>query len=274
MRVRNLLRLKAFADDALAHRDDSMGMVSHDLRSLLNGIVLNAELLADQAQESEEGRRMVEGVQRIQRYAARMGRLIEDLVDVVSIEAGKLALEAEPSDAAALLGEAVEAHGQAAAARGVALTVVGVERPLVASFDRGRMLQVLANLISNALRFTPSGGAVAVGGQCIGEDLHLHVSDTGSGIPDGMLKAIFERYLQLSGGDQGGRGLGLGLYISKIIVESHGGAIWAESEVGEGSVFHVRIPVAVPAAKARGPREPARDGPGRAADRSEGPLGP
>jgi len=250
MRVRNLLRLKAHSDDALAHRDDSMGMVSHELRNLLNGIVLNAKLISNRASESGESRRTVDGMKRIQSCAARMNRLIGDLVDVVSLDAGKLALQPERCDAVALLTETIQECADAASEKGISLESETVERALPANLDRERMLQVLTNLITNALKFTPRGGAIAIRGERAGDELRLSVSDTGPGIPSNMLEAVFERFLQVSPRE---KGLGLGLYISKCIVESHGGRIWAESKLGEGSTFHLSIPAGVPAIERMAP---------------------
>jgi signal transduction histidine kinase len=104
------------------------------------------------------------------------------------------------------------------------------------------MLQVLANLITNAIKFTARGGAITVRGERAGDDFRLSVDDTGCGIPGNVLDAVFERFWQVGTNDR--RGLGLGLYISKCIVEAHGGRIWADSRLGEGSVFHVTIPAA------------------------------
>ncbi len=236
---RYLLTERARSDTALAHRDDFMGMVSHDLRNLLHGIVLHGAILSTKASDSDEGRRTVDGIKRIEGYVARMNSLIGDLVDVVSIEAGKLAVRPQRGDAAALLSEAVDAFALAASAKGIALEAKAVD-PLPADFDHERMFQVLTNLISNAVKFTPKGGRIVVRGERTGVELRLSVSDTGPGIPGDILEAIFERFWQT--GKDNHRGLGLGLYISKCIVDAHGGKIWVESKPGEGSAFHVTIP--------------------------------
>jgi len=241
---RHLLTERARSDDALAHRDDFLGMVSHDLRNLLHGVFLSATMLSGEASASDEGRRTVAGMKRIQRYVARMNGLIGDLVDVVSIDAGKLAIRPQRGDAVLLLTEAVDAFAPAASEKGISLEPETVERTLLADFDHERMLQVLANLITNAIKFTPRGGRIAVRGERAGDALRLSVSDTGTGIPDNMLEAVFERFWQVGKNDQ--RGLGLGLYISKCIVEAHGGRIWAESKLGEGSAFYFTMPGAVP----------------------------
>jgi signal transduction histidine kinase len=104
------------------------------------------------------------------------------------------------------------------------------------------MLQVLANLITNAIKFTAPGGTVTVRGQRMDDELRLSVVDNGPGIAGSMLEAVFERFWQVGKNDH--RGLGLGLYISRCIVDAHGGRIWAESRPGGGSAFHFTIPVA------------------------------
>lgn len=241
---RYLLTERARADVALANRDDFLGMVSHDLRNLLSGVAMNATMIAEKASDSDEGRRTVAGMKRMHGYVARMNRLIGDLVDVVSIDAGKLALRRESSDAAALLTEAVDAFGLSASSKGISLACSRVDAELRISFDRERMLQVLANLVTNALKFTDRGGRVVLSGERVGNELHLSVRDSGAGIPPHMLEAVFERFWQVGKNDQ--RGLGLGLYIAKCIVDAHGGRIWAESALGVGSTFHITLPATAP----------------------------
>jgi len=207
----------------------------------LSGIVMNATDLTAVAKAHDGGERTVAGMQRIQRYAARMNRLIGDLVDIVSIDAGKLSMRPETADATALLVEVVEAFSAAAEEKGISLVSDLVERPLFAAFDHDRLMQVLANLITNAIKFTPRGGNISVRGERSTDELHLWVCDDGCGIERALLGAVFERFWQV--GDNDRRGLGLGLYISKCIVDAHGGRIWAESGLGQGSEFHLTIPV-------------------------------
>ena len=239
---RYLLTERARSDAALANRDDFLAMVSHDLRNLLGGIVVSAALIAKRAEEDDEGQGILAGTTRIQRYAARMNRLIGDLVDVASIDMGKLAVMSSRSDAMALIDEAVETFQAAAAAKGITLSVDAVERPIGATFDHDRMLQVLANLIANSLKFTAEGGAIRVRAERTDTAVCLCVSDTGAGIPPDMLEPIFEPFFQVGKNDR--RGVGLGLYISRSIVEAHGGQIWAESTLGSSSTFCFTIPAA------------------------------
>jgi signal transduction histidine kinase len=145
------------------------------------------------------------------------------------------------ADAAKLVNEAVGAYAQTARDKDIALEARLGEPALPCVFDRERMLQVLANLIANALKFTPRGGAITIEAERAGDDVRIAVRDTGSGIPADMLDAIFERFWQVGKNDQ--RGLGLGLYISRCIVDAHGGRIWAESTVGGGSALHFTIPI-------------------------------
>jgi signal transduction histidine kinase len=183
--------------------------------------------------------------QRIQRTGARMNRLVGDLVDVASIEAGALAVMREVVDAAPVVTEAVDNFQAQASGRGISLSAqIEPSLPLV-SFDPARILQVLVNLLSNAIKFTPPNGTVVASVDRSGDELRFAVKDNGEGIPSDKLEAIFERFLQVTENDR--RGVGLGLYISKCIVQGHGGRIWAESTPGEGSTFCFTLPMQVAA---------------------------
>jgi signal transduction histidine kinase len=246
---RTLLTERVRSDDALSDRDNFLSIVSHDLRNLLGGIALSAQLLSARAPRSEEGAQILAETQRIERYVARMHRLVGDLLDVGSIDAGKLAIQPERSDLVSLLAEAAELFQPLTAAKGISLAIQPIGRPLLADFDHERMLQVLANLVSNSIKVTPEGGSIQLGGEQAADELRVWVRDTGSGIPDDMLDFVFERFWQVRKNDR--RGLGLGLYISRCIVEAHGGRIGAQSQLGEGSHFWFTLPAAGV------PREPA-----------------
>lgn len=237
---RNLLTERARSDAAISNRDDFMGIASHDLRNLLGGIVMSAGTIARRVPDNEKGKNILVETDRIQRYTARMNRLIGDLVDVARINAGKLNVVPERNDAAKLIAEAIDTFESVASDKGITLEAKLIRQYLPAEFDYDRMLQVLANLITNAIKFTFKGGRIVVRGERTGDEVSVSVSDTGSGIPDHMLGAVFERFWQVGQNDQ--RGLGLGLYISKCIVEAHGGTIWAESKEGEGSTFSFTMP--------------------------------
>lgn len=237
---RHLLTERARWDDAVANRDDFLGIVSHDLRGLLGAIVNTAAGLSSQAPDTTDGQHVAAQAHRIRRYAAHMNRLISDLLDVASIEAGKLSMAPTLADAAALLTDASDSFEPAASAKSIAIEVQVDERPLEARFDYPRMLQVMTNLVSNAVKFTPSGGRVVLRAERSGSGLTLSVADTGPGIPDDQLEMVFERFWQLHAGDR--RGLGLGLYISRCIVDAHNGRIWAESPDRSGTTIYLTLP--------------------------------
>lgn len=236
-----LLTERARADDALATRDDFLGMVSHDLRDLLNGVVVSSQLLAHKLEKHADSEQLLIETARIERYGKRMNRLIGDLVDVASIDSGKLAMQVAPGDVKFLVAEAVDAFRASAIAKGLSLEVQSVQGPVTADFDHDRLLQVLANLITNSIKFTPKGGSIRVHCKAAGAWLEFCVDDTGEGIPEAMLDAVFERFWQV--GQNDGRGLGLGLYISRCIVEAHGGTIRATSSPGKGTKMLFTLPI-------------------------------
>jgi signal transduction histidine kinase len=170
-----------------------------------------------------------------------MARLVGDLVDITSIEAGKLAVESRPNDLLPLIGEAVAAAQPLALEHHIALHADIHDSALLAKYDGDRTLQVLANLLSNALKFTRDGGKVTIHAKRLGDGVvQVSVTDTGVGIPKEKLEVIFGRFQQAGALDR--RGLGLGLFISRNIVEAQGGKIWAESEFGRGSTFRFTLP--------------------------------
>jgi signal transduction histidine kinase len=260
-----LLTERDRADDAVAHRDDFLGMVAHDVRNLLNGVVLSLELLRPGDDEPEP--HVAAAATRIRRYVARMNRLIDDLVDVTSIDAGKLAIVRVEGDASALVTEATDTFQPFAREKGVSLSAEVPVRPLLAPFDHDRLLQVFANLIANAIKFTPSGGHITIRVEAPRGLIRFCVSDTGVGIPAPMLEAIFERFWQVGKNDR--RGMGLGLYISKSIVDAHRGRIWAESEPGQGTCVYFTLPVSRAQKRVSPGRDPVR-GHARAARRGKG----
>jgi signal transduction histidine kinase len=232
---------RARSDYSLATRDEFLGIVSHDLLNLLNTMIGFATLIEKDAPSLSSVEQVVSHARRIQRAGGRMNRLIGDLVDVASIEAGTLAVTPELADPAHVVTEAVEAFQAKAAEQGLSLVAELVPPPSLATFDPARILQVLVNLLSNAIKFTPPSGHVVARVERSGDELRFTVSDTGQGIPTEKLEVVFDRFHQLAMNDR--RGVGLGLYISKCIVHGHGGRIWAESRQGEGSRFCFTLPI-------------------------------
>ena len=214
-----------------------MGVVSHDLRSPLGTIqlVMTDPLGSDTPREAK--RALI-----IKRSVALMVRLIDDLRDVGSIEAGRLSIEARPEDVAVLLREAVEGARPVADQKGLRLEKRLPAVEIAVACDHVRVIQVLTNLLSNAIKFTPEGGAISVAVVAEGKYAHFSVADTGSGIPASDLPHVFERYWQAR--ETARQGTGLGLAIAKGIVEAHGGTIAVESEVGRGTTFSFTLPLA------------------------------
>lgn len=239
-----LLIERARADDGLAARDHFMAMVSHDSRTLLGGIALQATVLKRDAAEDEAGGKTVHAVERIQRFTARLTRLIEDLLDVVSMEAGILRVDPTMQDATVLVRESLEAFQPLASAQDLSLEGEIRGDRLMVKLDHERILQVLANLLTNAIKFTPAGGTISLRLEPAGQGVRFAVKDTGSGVSSQQLEAVFQRFWQARREDR--RGLGLGLAISKGIIDAHGGRIWVESQPGKGSTFSFTLPGAAP----------------------------
>jgi len=238
-----LLLERVTADEVLRQREHFLGMVSHDLRNELAGIAMSVAQIVKNASHDEAGGKIFRSATNVQRIALRMSRLIGDLLDVASIEAGRFMIAPEDHDVCRTVEEAVESFQSIASAKGISLVGEPTTEPTQGRFDHQRILQVLGNLLTNALRFTPQGGRVSVRAERTGDEkrteTRLSVSDTGPGIAANRLEAIFERYEQGSSTDR--KGLGLGLYIARRIVEAHGGRIWVDTSP-TGSTFHFTLP--------------------------------
>ena len=237
---RSLLTERVLADSAVSDRDDFLGMVSHDLRDLLGGIVTSTALIVRTAAIDATGEPTRSGAKRIQRYAARMKRLIDDLTDIVSIDAGKLAVAPMHGNLAPTITEAVDSMSEAAAAKNISLDHRHPDAPLPAMFDSHRVLQVLTNLMANSIKFTPAGGKIRIACEYSDDTARVSVIDTGVGVAPELLELIFERYRQVATSER--RGLGLGLYISRCLIEAQRGKIWAESTVGAGTTVSFTLP--------------------------------
>lgn len=229
------------AEEAARSREEILAIVSHDLRNPLNAALMSAALLLELLPDGERTMERTQ-LQIIKRSTERMTRLIQDLLDVARIEAGHLSVEAHPIEVNALLREAVEVHLPVADVEGIRLEarVSGRGERILA--DHERLVQVLSNLVGNALKFTGKGGSILVTAEALEGEVRISVADSGPGIPAESLPHLFTPFWQARKADR--RGAGLGLPIAAGIVEAHGGAIWAESEVGKGSTFSFTVPLA------------------------------
>ena len=169
--------------------------------------------------------------------------LIQDLLDIERIALGKFILHYEKHDVGEIIKEVVRDFRRDAAAKEITLTAKPEPGCGKVVCDRSRVVQVLSNLIGNAIKFTPAKGQICVSCAQTGEkkDVQVSVSDTGAGIAPEKIETIFERFSQINSQDR--RGIGLGLYIAKMMVEEHPGRIWVESKLGEGSTFHFTLPL-------------------------------
>ncbi|MFL5427877.1 MAG: ATP-binding protein [Myxococcales bacterium] len=240
-------RLYTHAVAATRAREDLLATVSHDLKNPLSNILISAHLLRRQAPKSEA----LAVVERIERAAERMTRLIGDLLDAAKIEAGVLRTAPRPENAASLVDSVVEMLGPIAADKSSELRSQGPPSPVAVLCERDLILRVLSNLVGNAIKFSPSGGSVFVVAKERTGQVQFSVKDSGPGIPDEHLPHIFDRYWQQKDNDR--RGSGLGLYIAKGIVEAHGGRIWIETAPGQGTAIHFSLPIAEQSAHPAGP---------------------
>jgi signal transduction histidine kinase/DNA-binding NarL/FixJ family response regulator len=229
------------AREAVRARDSVLAVVAHDLRNPLSAISMCAELLLGEELDAEQRLRQL---QIVRRSAERMDRLIQDLLDVARIESGRLVLETAHLDPAGIVREAVELNAAIAAAQSLELhcETVGVPGPVRA--DRERVHRVLANLVANAIRFTPAGGTVVVRAEPTEDEptVRFSVIDSGTGVAAEDLPNLFVPFWQSQRGQGGGAGLGLA--IAQGIVEAHGGRIWAESPAGKGATLSFTLPLA------------------------------
>jgi signal transduction histidine kinase len=232
------------AEVANRTKDQFLAVLSHELRQPLNAILGWTRMLRSQRLDALQQERALETIERNTRTQARM---IDDLLDIARIEAGKLALDRRPIDLGPLIAETVEALQQDAKTKEMTLETVLDPAAAIVSADADRLRQVFLNLLTNALKYTPAGGRVTVR-MAVGDGLvQTLVADTGIGIDPELLPHVFERFRQAdvrAAGSQGG--LGLGLAIVREIVDMHGGSVEAHSEGrGRGTTFVVTLPTLV-----------------------------
>ncbi|MBC7795073.1 MAG: response regulator [Clostridia bacterium] len=224
-------------------KKEFVSTVSHELRTPLTSIrgslsLLSAGVLGDLTSESREV------VEIAERNVVRLISLINDILDLEKLEAGKLEMEFAPTKVQQLITRAVESVRGFAQQEGIALAIE--KSSALANVDADRIVQVLVNLLSNAIKFSPRGSAVEIGARTVRGNVELRVTDHGRGIPMEAMAAIFERFRQVEASDARRKGgTGLGLAISQAIVEQHKGKVIVESEVGKGSTFTVRLPRAL-----------------------------
>jgi signal transduction histidine kinase/DNA-binding response OmpR family regulator len=224
-------------------REDLLAIVSHDLRTPMQNILMAATMVNDQLAVADPMKPRVQG---ILRSVAHIERLLGDLLDLARFDAGGLVLDRHDGDLGRIVRDALAMISPQADRKQIRLVDNVRGRALLAYCDATRVGQILGNLLGNALKFTPAGGTITVSAEALPtqHQLRISVSDTGPGIPSKDLGHLFERYWQAKLQQRGGVGVGLGLAIVKALVEAHGGTVGVASAPGEGSTFSFTLPVA------------------------------
>lgn len=233
------------AQQAIQARDDVLATVSHDLKTPLSVIQINAELIRRfvlRTLPPASASMLAERLQSIERASQQAIQLTRDLLDLAKIETGGLAIEKTCITPRLLIEKAMQQLRPFAKEKHLQLKAT-MEFESTLACDEKRISQVLTNLLSNALRFTPQSGCISLGVTTSTEGALFYVSDTGPGIPPENMPHLFDRYWQAQ--QTRGATLGLGLSIAKGIIERHGGRIWAESKLGQGTTFYFTIPAGV-----------------------------
>ena len=229
--------------DALITRDQYLAIVSHDLQNPLVAISIGAHLMRrGLSQNAIDTVSLLKNLEIIEQSAAGMDRMISDLLDVARMH-DKLVLKPERVDVRALLQECVDLFAPVVSSKSFSMTMHLCPEPIFADLDHDRILQVLSNLIGNSLKFTPNGGTIQLSARKQESQVEISVIDNGRGISEQAKAHLFERFSQLKMNDR--RGLGLGLFIAKWIVDAHKGRIWVTSDVGKGSTFSFTLPLSV-----------------------------
>ncbi|TMB18468.1 MAG: hybrid sensor histidine kinase/response regulator [Deltaproteobacteria bacterium] len=238
-----MIRMRSVESDA---KDVFLADVIHELKTPLAAAKAQAQLALHQLGDRRTDATTARSLRLISQQIDRLNRLVGDLLEASRLEAGSVELQTSQFDLSALL-EEMRNRMQPLGDRHPIRINAPEKLPLIA--DKDRLEQVLANLLSNAIRYSPEGGPIEVDAETTGDGVHIRVRDRGLGIPREHQQLVFERFGRAHGTAFGG--LGLGLAISKGIVERHGGRIWVEStgRPGEGSVFHVQLPLATPPAQ-------------------------
>jgi signal transduction histidine kinase len=225
-------------EEATRMKEDFLSAAAHDLKTPLTTVVAQAQFLERRALRDPAAPSDINGLQRIVREAQRLSALVTDLLDATRMEQGRLVSDREPTDLGALITDV------AARQHGLHPVEVDVRGAVVGTYDARRVEQVVENLVENAKKYSPEATPVRVSVWQEDGEARITVRDQGIGIPAADLPRIFDRFSRASNvDDRKFHGMGLGLYICRGIVEEHGGRIWAESEVGKGSTFHVALPL-------------------------------
>ena len=236
-----LSRLYRELEEASRHKSEFLANMSHELRTPLNAIIGFSQVLRERM-FGEVNEKQAEYLDDILSSGNHLLSLINDVLDLSKVEAGQVELEVESFSLRDALERGVVMVREQAAREGVEIALAADPEVDVVAGDERRIRQVIFNLLSNAVKFTPTGGAVHVSAAPVDGEVRVSVADTGPGLAPGDHERIFEEFQQTDAGIEQGEGTGLGLALSKRLVELHGGRIWVDSELGEGSTFVFTLP--------------------------------
>jgi signal transduction histidine kinase len=236
-----LQRVYAELETASQHKSDFLATMSHELRTPLNAIIGFSEVLHEQM-FGELNERQLAYVDDVLEAGRHLLSLINDVLDLAKIEAGRMELELSQVDVPDLLRGAVSMHAEGAGRNNIALALTTEPEQITITADERRLRQIVFNLLSNAVKFTPADGRIDVSARADDGQVQIAVADTGPGIAPADLESIFEEFEQTAAGKQA-EGTGLGLPLSRKLAELHGGRLWAESTPGHGSTFHLTLPI-------------------------------
>ena len=223
-------------------RDDIIGIVSHDLRNPVNAVKMLTGVMLSRDRIDHLSQDMIEYATIIRQAAEQMDSLIRDLLDVTRVEAGRLSVDPQPVNTEELLSDSLRTLAPVAEAKGVKLRLAATDELPPVNADIDRIRQAISNLVGNAIKFSAPGGEILVRAAVSDDDVVFSVADKGRGMTPQELANAFDRFWQSSRTDR--QGAGLGLAITKGIIEAHGGRIWAASVPNEGSAFHFTLPIA------------------------------
>lgn len=242
--VTEVKRLVSDLQSEIQIRKDFIAILSHDLKNPLTSILLNCSLLQKNIGEGNDASPSNRLLESIHNSGFRMMRMLTDLLDFLRISTQGLPLSLDRVDVEDLLKKAYESFSMIVKAKGVQLEYVRPAQKINIRGDFERLIQAISNLIGNAIKFTPPGGRISLGAEKRNGEVVIFCSDTGQGIPKDQLEKVFEPYWQAnSSASRTQGGLGLGLYIVKMIVLTHRGRVWIESVEGHGSTFYFSIPM-------------------------------
>ena len=231
-----------FTTAALLTRDQYLAIVSHDLQTPLATILIGAHLMRRSlSKDAVDTVSLLENIEIIEQSAAGMDQMISDLLEVERMAQNKLILKPERVDLRDLMQECVDLFAPLISLKAFSMTIHICPEPIFADLDHDRILQVLSNLIGNSLKFTPDGGIIELSVRKQETQVEISVTDNGPGISEQTKAQVFEKFSQFKMNDR--RGLGLGLFIAKWIVEAHKGRIRVTSDVGKGSTFSFTLPL-------------------------------